>query len=88
MKLRKISSNETEISAGLLDGTVTVLFSYDTPVAVQAPDGVLFKTNYKHRTTTRHINKWLKGRNAIEKDQFFFNHLLVCTAHLLGYATN
>ena len=73
MKLRKISNNETEIDFGF----AVVFFSYNTPVAVRTEQGALLKTSYKHSSTTsRHINKWLNGLEAIEKDQSFFDNLI------------
>jgi hypothetical protein len=75
MKLRKISNNETEIDFGF----AVVFFSYDTPVAVRTEQGALLKTSYKHSSTTsRHINKWLNGLEAIEKDQSFFDYFPSC----------
>ena len=73
MKLKNIGANETEIDLGL----ATVLFSYNTPVAARLDNGALVKTNYKHsQTTTRHINKWLQGREAIERDQSYLDNLI------------
>jgi hypothetical protein len=72
MKLKPIASNMTEIETQ----NATVLFSYKTPVAAQTPDG-LFRTECRwSQTTTRHINKWLNGAQAIEKPQSFFDALV------------
>ena len=65
MKLKKIGNNETEIT--LNDGS-QILFSYETPVCVrteamhcgQMQTRVCFTTEKYSRTTTGHINKWLK----------------------------
>ena len=68
MKLKNIGTNETEIDLG---------FSYNTPVAARLGNGALLKTNSKHsQTTTRHINKWLQGREAIERDQSYLDNLI------------
>jgi hypothetical protein len=40
---------------------LTVLYSYGTPVALIA-DGLIYVTSTKwSNTTSRHINKWIKG---------------------------
>lgn len=68
MKLKQLGSNQTilETNHGWL-----ILYSYETPVAGYNPIlNVWFKTAQKHSvTTTRHINKWLDGRNAIALPQ-------------------
>ena len=65
MKLNRIGNNETVVS---FDNGTEVLFSYDTPVAGKRfVDGVLqiFKTEKKwSRTTSKHINKYIKTFNA------------------------
>jgi len=39
-----------------------VLFSYSTPVAAMLPSGRYIKTaTWYSVTTTKHVNKWLKG---------------------------
>jgi len=73
MKIKSIGSNMTEMQRD--DGTV-VLFSYETPVAAEF-DYKLYKTNVKFSaTTTRHINKWLAGRDALPAYQSFFENLV------------
>jgi hypothetical protein len=58
MKLKQIGSNQTELAT---NGTV-VFFSYETPVAAMLPSGRYVKTSTNYSvTTTKHINKWLKG---------------------------
>ena len=72
MKVKNVGSNMTEIS--LNDGTL-ILFSYETPVAAEF-DYKLYRTNKKwSATTTRHIKKWLDGREAEEAYQTFFDGL-------------
>ena len=62
MKLRQLGSNKTEVEFS--DG-ITVLFSYETPVAMQDANGYFFKTeDFWSVTTSRHINQWLKSKGA------------------------
>lgn len=71
MKLRHIGSNQTEVDIG----NATVLFSYNTPVAANK-DGRFYRTAEHHSvTTSKHINKWLDGRNAEQQPQEWFNNL-------------
>ena len=59
MKLRNIGSNMT----ALVMGNTTIMFSYSTPVAGSDDDG-LFRTDASYSpTTTRHINKYLGGKD-------------------------
>ena len=44
-----------------------ILYSYETPVAVLHANGAAFRTDQKYSTTTsKHINKFLDGRYAVE----------------------
>ena len=62
MKINNVGSNMTELSTN--SGAV-ILFSYSTPVAAMLPSGQYIKTDKKYSaTTTRHVNKWLKGVSA------------------------
>lgn len=57
-------------------GPITVLFSYDVPVAAFNPlDGYLRTDQWYSRTTTRHINSWLEDVDAREVSQDFLNTL-------------
>ena len=59
MKLTPIAANQTQLN--LNDGT-EVFFSYRTPVAAYLPTQGYIRTAKKWSvTTSRHINKWLKG---------------------------
>lgn len=59
MKLTPIAANQTELS---LNNGTQVFFSYETPVAAYCPVQGYIRTAKKWSTTTsRHINKWLKG---------------------------
>lgn len=73
MKIRNIGSNMTELETE----KATVLFSYSTPVAACIHDGSGFFRTAKRWsvTTSKHISKWLDGRNATEKPQEFFDAL-------------
>ena len=60
MKLNPIKSNMNEM---VLNKDITVLFSYQTPVAGWDEQGA-FRTDSKYsKTTTRHINEYLGGKD-------------------------
>ena len=74
MKLTPIAANRTQLN--LNDGT-EIFFSYETPVAAKLPNYDYIRTSTKwSTTTTRHINKWLDGVNAIEVSQSYFDNLV------------
>ena len=60
MRIKNIGSNQTVVVSKLpTGGTIEVLFSYETPVAVRGPT-IDYKTERKWSvTTSRHINKFL-----------------------------
>ena len=59
MKLIPLASNMNLIR---LNNGTQVLFSYRTPVAAHVPGEGFFRTNQNwSRTTSKHINKWLRG---------------------------
>ena len=59
MKLRQIKSNVTELT---LDN-ITIMFSYETPVAGYDEHGA-FRTDTKYSvTTSRQINQYLGGKD-------------------------
>lgn len=73
MKLIKTGSNTTELQ---LNNGITVLFSYNTPVACIDSFGNIYKTNKKFSSTTsKHINAFA-GKTAEEKDQAYFDELV------------
>lgn len=74
MKLNPVGSNQTEVETE----RYLVLFSYKTPVAARDRlTGSLYRTSHKwSNTTSKHINKWLDGAEAEEKDQSFFDGLV------------
>ena len=67
MKIRVIGQNQTEVT----NGNMSILFSYNTPVAyVNHQLGKFFKTSKKwSKTTSKHINQWLDGSDASEISQ-------------------
>ena len=73
MKLKQIGSNQTELNLGF----VQVFFSYETPVAARLTDGSLVRTDERYSvTTTKHINKWLQGCDALTVSQYRIDCLL------------
>ena len=74
MKLKQIGSNQTQLT---LDDGTEVFFSYETPVACKL-NYDYFRTDKKwSQTTSRHVNKWLDGVNALHKPQSFFDALVL-----------
>ena len=70
MKLKQLGPNRTQLTYS--DG-LEVLWSYETPVAAKLADGTYVKTSTKwSATTSRHINQWLDGVNAVEVPQEAF----------------
>ena len=77
MKLKQIGSNMTELDMGF----VQVFFSYETPVAARLTDGSLVRTDERYGvTTTKHINKWLNGCDALTVSQYRIDCLLTSTS--------
>ena len=77
MKLKNIGSNQTELDLGF----VQVFFSYETPVAACLTDGTLVRTDERYSvTTTKHINKWLNGCDALTVSQYRIDCLLTSTS--------
>jgi hypothetical protein len=74
MKLVPLASNQTELE--LNDGTV-VFFSYKTPVAAFIPGLGYYRTEHKWSvTTSKHINKWIRGQNCNTISQDYLNNLV------------
>ena len=77
MKLYQKGSNMTELDLGF----VQVFFSYETPVAARVTDGTLVRTDqWYSATTSKHINKWLQGCDALTVSQYCINCLLTSTS--------
>jgi hypothetical protein len=73
MKVKNLGANKTEI---VIDDRHKIFVSYETPVAARI-GAKFYRTSEKFsRTTSKHINQWLDGVNAEEKEQSFFNELL------------
>ena len=74
MKLTPIAANQTQIS---LNNGTEVFFSYKTPVAAYLPEkGYVRTEKFWSVTTSRHINKWLKGvNNVTEIEQTVLDNL-------------
>ena len=77
MKLKQLGSNMTELDMGFAQ----VFFSYETPVAARITDGTLLRTDERYSvTTTKHINKWLNGCEALTVPQDRIDCLLTSTS--------
>lgn len=73
LELKPMGNNKTL----LICNGMKVLFSYKTPVACEI-GLTYYKTKHKFsKTTTKHINQWLDGVKAEEKDQEFFHALVM-----------
>lgn len=66
--IRSVGSNMTEVD----HGSIYILFSYETPVAIRPREGEGSKplvTSYRHSvTTSKHIGKWLGTHGYTIKD--------------------
>ena len=73
LQLKPIASNMTELTVG----DVTILFSYQTPVAGW-DDGGAFRTSKRYSvTTSKHINKYLGGKDIGRKvEQDFIDEII------------
>jgi len=77
MKIKQIASNMTVLDMGFAQ----VFFSYETPVAACLTDGTLVRTDERYSvTTTKHINKWLNGCEALIVPQDRIDCLLTSTS--------
>jgi hypothetical protein len=62
MKVKSIGSNQTEVTAS----GCRVLYSYETPVALESPSGKYYKTDRKWSvTTSKHINKFCSANPTL-----------------------
>ena len=79
MELTPIAANQNELS---FTNGAQVFFSYKTPVAAYCPlRGYIRTEKFWSSTTTRHINKWLKGITEVsEVSQEFLYELGRCSA--------
>ena len=70
MILRQLGSNQTELS---LNNGNSIFFSYETPVAGFDSEDGFFKTEtYYSKTTSRHINQYLRDVDDVKEvpDQY------------------
>lgn len=66
MKIQPLQANVTLLT---FSSGAQVLFSYETPVAIQFPDGQRVKTSTRFsQTTTRHINKYLPTQEEVSQE--------------------
>jgi hypothetical protein len=59
LNLKKVGSNMTELEVG----NTSILFSYQTPVAGWDDQGAFRSSDWFSPTTTKHINKYLGGKD-------------------------
>ena len=60
MQIKPIASNMTELEVN----NTTILFSYKTPVAGYDSQGAFRTEDYFSVTTSKHINKYLGGKDV------------------------
>lgn len=77
-QLKTLGPNQTEVEfTHAHHGRVKILFSYNTPVALEYPDKTAHRTKTKYsQTTTRHINRWMIDKNEAEPVEQCFISLL------------
>ena len=63
LNLKSIGSNMTELEVG----NTSILFSYQTPVAGYDDQGAFRSNDWFSMTTTKHINKYLGGKDVGKK---------------------
>tara|TARA_X000000950_G_scaffold289078_1_gene409598 strand:- start:6916 stop:7164 length:249 start_codon:yes stop_codon:yes gene_type:complete len=73
LNLKSIGSNMTELEVG----NTSILFSYQTPVAGYDDQGAFRSNDWFSMTTTKHINKYLGGKDVgREVDQSYIEGLV------------
>ena len=60
MQIKPIASNMTELEVN----NTTILYSYQTPVAGYSDEGAFRTDKYYSVTTSKHINKYLGGKDV------------------------
>lgn len=77
IKLLQLGNNKTEVTIGTITGRIIIFFSYETPVAGYDHKGA-FRTEEKYSaTTTKHVNKYLGGKDIGRKvSQEYINSLV------------
>ena len=67
MKLIKNSPTSTTV---VFSNGTRVLYSYETPVAIENRDGeIISTTTFYSKTTSKHVSDWIGGRKAIRVPQ-------------------
>ena len=75
MKLHSYATNRTVLIFN--NGTTEIFFSYETPVAGYSDKlGYLKTDKWYSSTTTRHINKYIDGKNHTVVSQSVIDDLL------------
>ena len=65
LRLKQIGSNRTELTYRNDNGEdISVLFSYETPVAGYDEHGAFRTDEQFSRTTSKHINQYLNGKDV------------------------
>ena len=65
LRIRPIAENVTELTYRRDDGEdVSVLFSYETPVAGYDHNGAIRTDKHYSQTTSKHINDYFRGFTA------------------------
>ena len=72
MKIKPIKKNQTIL---IKDNGNEIFFSYETPVCGFINNQYMVTSKKWSTTTNKHINNFLQGREAIKKDQSFFDNL-------------
>ena len=73
LNLKSIGSNMTELEVG----NTSILFSYQTPVAGYDDQGAFRSNDWFSMTTTKHIDKYLGGKDVgREVDQSYIEGLV------------
>ena len=71
MQIKPIASNMTELTFTPKEttayGDFSVLYSYETPVAGYSDEGAFRTDKYYSVTTSKHINKYLGGKDVGKK---------------------
>ena len=74
LNIKNVGSNMSELEVG----GKSILFSYQTPVAGYDDDGAFRSEDFFSVTTSKHINKYLGGKDVGKVvEQKFFDNLVV-----------
>jgi hypothetical protein len=73
MKINNIGSNQTVLT---LNDNTEILFSYDTPVAVNTGKKILVTSTKHSKTTSKHIKQWINGFSFEPVPQEYIDNLI------------